>query len=83
MNKNYVKGRKKEYKIKRQLEMQGWLVLRSAGSHGFADLIAVKEDKVRFIQCKPEEFRESERKKLEEEWKFLNGLKLIASYEVI
>lgn len=56
VNKNYIKGRTKEYKVKNQLEKEGWIVLRTAGSHGFADLIAIGRSKIRFIQCKPDNF---------------------------
>ncbi len=63
-NKNYIAGRRFEYKIKKLYEKQGYTVLRSSGSHGFADLIAVRQDKfiyrdaimykarIIFIQCK-------------------------------
>lgn len=40
VNKNYVKGRTFEYKIKKQFEDKGYLVFRTAGSHSVADLIA-------------------------------------------
>ena len=41
-NKQYVRGRAYEYKVKRKLEKEGWLVIRSAGSHSLFDLIAIK-----------------------------------------
>jgi len=34
VNKNYVKGRSKEYRLKRKYERQGYIVLRTSGSHG-------------------------------------------------
>jgi hypothetical protein len=34
MNKNYQKGRRYEYKLKKLLEGIGYRVLRTAGSHG-------------------------------------------------
>jgi Holliday junction resolvase len=37
----YHKGRRFEYQVKKWLEKQGYIVLRTAGSRGFADLIAV------------------------------------------
>jgi Holliday junction resolvase len=40
----YHKGRRLEYQFKKLLEKQGYIVLRTAGSHGFADLIAVGRD---------------------------------------
>ena len=55
-NKNYQKGVRKEQKIKKVLEREGLTVLRTAGSHGFADLVAIDKTtrKIRFIQCKPD-----------------------------
>ena len=53
MNKNYVAGRNFEYKRKKWWEGLGYVVLRSSGSHGFADLTAIKPGYgVTFIQCK-------------------------------
>jgi Holliday junction resolvase len=74
-NKNYLSGRRKEYKIKRQLELEGWYVLRSAGSHGFADLVAISplKRKVRFIQCKPDNFSETQLKKLNDFYSWVQG----------
>jgi Holliday junction resolvase-like predicted endonuclease len=54
-NKNYIAGRNFEYKVKKYYEKQGYTVLRTSGSHGFADLIAIKHDYISsiiFIQCK-------------------------------
>ena len=83
-NKNYVKGRAKEYKVKKQFEKEGYIVLRTAGSHGFADLIAVKYPHVRFIQCKPDNFSKKEEKKLMEKYFELNSMKFWATtFEVI
>jgi len=39
---NYERGRAYEYKIKKQLEGEGWTVVRTAGSHGPFDLISIK-----------------------------------------
>lgn len=41
MNKAYGRGRALEYLIKDKLEAQGYFVVRAAGSHGVADLVAV------------------------------------------
>lgn len=41
-NKNYNNGRAKEYRIKKKLEEQNYFVIRSAGSHSAADLVALK-----------------------------------------
>ena len=45
MNKNYVSGRALEYKIAILFRRKGYFVVRSAGSHGAADLVAVKRGK--------------------------------------
>jgi Holliday junction resolvase len=52
--------------LKKQFEREGFIVLRTAGSHGFADLIAIKRDErlIRFIQCKPDNFSDTEKEKL-------------------
>jgi len=51
-NKRYVKGRRWEWKVKKQWEQDGFLVYRSAGSKGAADLIAIKDSQVYLIQVK-------------------------------
>ncbi|MFZ8801637.1 MAG: hypothetical protein ACO2PO_01390 [Candidatus Calescibacterium sp.] len=60
----YHKGRRFEYQVKKFLEKQGYIVLRTAGSHGFADLIAVgKDGEVIFYQLSYR-FEKSKYKKL-------------------
>ena len=44
VNKNYIAGRRFEYKVKKYYEDKGYTVLRTSGSHGFADLIAVRNE---------------------------------------
>jgi hypothetical protein len=52
-NKNYLAGRRLEYKIKKEWEKQGFIVLRTAGSHGPFDLVAYRmHHPVVMIQCK-------------------------------
>lgn len=51
-NKNYIRGRNFEYKCKKLLESQGYLVFRSAGSKGVADLICIKDGLPLLVQCK-------------------------------
>ena len=53
-NRNYLSGRRFEYKVKAAWEAEGWKVLRTAGSHGEFDLIAYRGGKTTpvFIQCK-------------------------------
>lgn len=80
-NKNYQKGRRKEYKIKKELEESGYIVLRTAGSHGFADLIAIKpgrtchKGEIKFIQCKPDNFSAKEANDLIKEYSWIDGTK--------
>ena len=40
-NKNYLKGRRAEYKAMQILRDQGCIVFRTAGSHGTADVIGI------------------------------------------
>jgi len=47
---SYKKGRRWEWKVKKQWEKEGFLVYRSAGSKGAADLIAIKDGQVWLIQ---------------------------------
>ena len=74
MNKNYQKGRRKEYKLKHLLEKAGYIVIRSAGSHSFSDLIALdREHKtITFIQCKPSNFSKKAKERLEKEYAWIN-----------
>jgi len=49
-NKRYQKGRRWEWKVKEKWEREGFLVYRSAGSKGAADLIAIKDGQAYLIQ---------------------------------
>lgn len=63
MNSNYNAGRAFEYKTKKAWEQAGYTVIRSAGSHGPADLVAFCPDcKVYLIQCKRVKTRADARK---------------------
>ena len=75
-NKNYLSGRRKEYKIQNSLRDNGYIALRTAGSHGFADIIAIDREnkKIKFIQCKPKKFSYNNIQKLNEENKWCSGL---------
>jgi len=75
-NKNYIKGRAKEYKLKAELEKQGYTVLRTAGSHGFADLIAINYelDKISFIQVKPDKYSDGAIAKLMKKYAEYNNI---------
>lgn len=50
MGTKYAKGRALEYECKRVLEELGYVVIRSAGSHTPADLVACRNGKFAFIQ---------------------------------
>lgn len=41
-NTNYIRGRKAEYDLMDWLRQNGWLVIRSAGSHSPVDVVAGK-----------------------------------------
>jgi Holliday junction resolvase len=49
---NYEGGRSREYRAMSTLRKDGWLVARSAGSHGAVDVFAVKAGKVLLVQVK-------------------------------
>jgi hypothetical protein len=52
-NRNYESGRRFEYKIANELRADGHMILRTAGSHGAFDLVAISpEGEVGLIQCK-------------------------------
>ena len=52
--KAYRKGAKYEYYVKKTLEEKGYLVVRSAGSHGPFDLVAIdiKKREILLVQVK-------------------------------
>jgi len=52
MGSRYRKGHRWELKIKKMWEEKGYVVYRSAGSKGAADLIALKDGKIVLIQVK-------------------------------
>lgn len=51
---NYYRGRDFEYRVRKFYEKHGWFVVRSAGSKGTADLVAISPagGEIHFIQCK-------------------------------
>ena len=55
VNKNYRSGRSREYRTMNKLKEEGMIVLRTAGSHGFCDLICLDPVTriITFIQVKP------------------------------
>lgn len=51
-NKNYQRGVRLERAIIAALNEDGYVSLRTAGSHGFADVIAINQHFVRLVQAK-------------------------------
>jgi Holliday junction resolvase len=51
-NRNYENGRSKEYRAMNTLRKNGWMVSRSAASHGAVDVFAAKGGKVLLVQVK-------------------------------
>ena len=75
-NKNYIKGRKKEYKICKELRMKGFdIVQRTAGSHSPIDVIAINKSLrvIKLIQAKPDNYTQSQINKLLLENNWLNN----------
>jgi len=76
-NKQYVKGRKKEYKITAQMKRHGYdIAQRTAGSHSPFDVIGIrfKDKQITLVQSKPSTMTETQKKKIEKENKELNGI---------
>lgn len=83
-NSNYVKGRRKEYKICKQLREEGFdIVQRTAGSHSPIDIIAIHKDKqlIKLVQSKPDSYSEKQINRLLIENKDLNG-EFVVVFEV-
>lgn len=51
-NRNYVKGRSREYSALYALRKDGWMASRSAASHGAVDVFAAKDGRVLLVQVK-------------------------------
>ena len=76
-NKNYVKGRTKEYKICRDLKEHGFeIAQRSAGSHSPIDVFAIskKTKTILFIQAKPDNYSKRDGDRIKDELGYLKGL---------
>lgn len=48
----YARGRAFEYRVRSQLEEQGYSIFRTAGSRSPVDPLAFREGTVLFVQCK-------------------------------
>ena len=76
-NLNYRRGRRKEYRIVKQLRAEGYdIVQRSAGSHSPVDVWAIdKENKrVLLVQVKPNTITKTKEEQLTTDNKELNGM---------
>ena len=75
-NKNYLKGRRKEYKICDIYKAKGFdIVQRTAGSHSPFDIIAISvpTQELFLIQCKPKSMSEKKREEILKANENLNG----------
>jgi len=69
----YKNGAAREYRIMKKLEAEGWFCIRSAGSHGPIDIIALKRNllldvlSIRFIQSKKTGYLSPQERKEKEE----------------
>jgi Holliday junction resolvase len=76
-NKNYEKGRRKEYKIVKQYKDKGYeIVQRSAGSHSPIDVFAIDKSTrtIKLIQAKPNSMSNAAKQKIIDDCSWLNGL---------
>jgi Holliday junction resolvase len=70
MNRRYIKGRNFEYRVKKYFEDKKYFVVRSAGSKGIADLVAIyrnnppKQRLPLIIQCKNMSYRRVPKKEV-------------------
>ena len=73
-NKNYMHGRSREYYLMNKLRAEGFIVMRTAGSHGIADIIAIDSSGkfIYFIQAKPRSMSIKQKLEIEKEQDFLN-----------
>ncbi len=85
VNKNYEKGRNKEYATVNKLKKAGYdIVQRSAGSHSPIDVFAINKTcrVIKLVQCKPNGFSDKKRKEIEFEMNWLNNMFRV-EFEVI
>lgn len=79
-NKNYLKGRRKEYLIVKKYKELGYdIAQRTAGSHSPFDVIAInlKKKEIKLIQCKPDSMNSHQQQKIRDDNRELNGLFLV------
>jgi len=75
-NRNYEKGRRKEYKTVKMLKSQGFdIAQRMAGSHSPIDVFGIDTTNkvIRLIQCKPDNYSDAKTSALYKANSNLNG----------
>lgn len=84
MNKNYLKGVRKELKVVNSARLEGKLAFRSAGSRSPIDcvIIDLEARRIKFIQCKPENYSETERQRWLAQFPFPNSV-FFVSFEIL
>jgi len=72
---NPIKGRKYEWKIRDRWRAKGYYVVRSAGSKGIIDLVAInpKTKKIVLIQCKSYKLSKPKEKRILDALNTLTG----------
>ena len=76
-NKNYQKGKQKEWRCTQKLLKQGFdIAQRTAGSHSPFDVIAIDKatKHIKLVQCKPNSLSKNKKEEIEFENLGLNGM---------
>jgi Holliday junction resolvase len=81
-NKNYLSGRRKEYKVMKEFKAHEMIALRSAGSHSPIDVVGInwKSKIIYLVQCKPKSMSKKKTQELQFEMEQLNGMYQVYSY---
>lgn len=74
-NLSYQRSRRREYQVKDQFEKDNWFAIRASGSHGIADVVAIRPTKcghpdhfeVKFIQIKTSKYLKNDSKTIKVE----------------
>jgi len=84
VNKSYMKGYRKERSIVNRARARGCLSFRSAGSHSAVDVVIVDREsrEIQLIQCKPDDIKSSEVKRLLKEGEGLDGQYTVGFYVI-
>jgi len=79
-NLNYRRGRRKEYRIVKQLKQDGYdIAQRSAGSHSPVDVWAIDttNKRIMLVQVKPDSISKTKENRLHQDNKQLNGMYIV------